>query len=111
MTGVRDWLATFSDRCSEGYHLTAQHPHLCECQGDDEWSVFRAALRSAAKDGRVHQADVRPLIRGRIEPKHIGLAYRRAVREGLLTEVSRERSNDEAGRNTNKWEPVYEVAA
>jgi hypothetical protein len=50
-------------------------------------------------------------VRGRIEPKHVGLNYRRAIREGLLREISREQSNDEAGRNTNKWEPIYELRA
>ena len=75
----------------------------------DEWDLFVTVLRSAARDGRVHQSAVRPLLRGRMQAKHIGLAYRRAIREGLLREVTRERSDDEHGRNTNKWEPVYEL--
>ena len=103
------WLATFADRCERGFHLTAHHPSLCDCQDADEWAVFTAALVSAAKDGRVHQADVRPHIRGRIEPKHIGTLYRRARAEGLIREVDHERSDDVAGKNAGRLEPVYEL--
>ena len=102
-------LASYPDRCSRGFHLVAQHPALCDCQPDNEWDLFVTVLRSAARDGRVHQSAVRPLLRGRMQAKHIGLAYRRAIREGLIREVTREQSDDEHGRNTNKWEPVYQL--
>ena len=53
-----------------------------------EWRTFTAALRAAVRDdGTVHACDVRPLVRGRIEPKHIGESWRRARNEGLLVEV------------------------
>ena len=107
MTALRDHLSTFEDRCAHGFH-TVQHPSLCRCTETDEWTLFLAAVRAAVRDGRVHQRDVRPLVRGRIEPKHIGLSYRRAVREGLLAPLAPERSDDEAGKNAGRWEPVYE---
>lgn len=75
----------------------------------DEWSLFVAALKRACRNGEVHQRDMRPLLHGRIEAKRIGQLYARARREGLIREIGRERSNDTAGRNTNKVEPVYEL--
>ena len=100
------YLASRGDRCPGcGYHPAHQG---CVCE-TDEWALFTAALRQAARGNKVRQRHVRPLIHGRIEPKHIGLLYRRARREGLLREVDREESNDVKGGNTNKWEPVYEL--
>lgn len=82
------------------------------CGRPDEWSLFVAALKSSVRsDGTVHQSDVRPKIRGRIHPKHIGQFYARARRDGLIRELRREQSGDVAGRNTNKWEPVYELSS
>ena len=79
---------------------------------DAEWSIFTAALRLARRaDNTVHQCDVRPHIRGRIEPKHIGILWRRAKSEGLVVEVGHERSNDTAGRNAGRMEPYYEITA
>ena len=101
-------LEVHADRCDHGF-AAVQHPTFCGCQEMSEWVIFTAALRSAAQGREVHQRDVRPLLRGRIEPKHVGLCYRRAIREGLIREVRREQSNDEVGRNTNKYEPVYEL--
>lgn len=109
MSPLVEWLGRFSDRCADGFSLEHQHPSLCRCQDGDEWSVFTTALTTAARDGRVHQADVRPIIRGRIEPKHIGTLYRRARAEGLLREVEHERSDDVAGKNAGRLEPVYEL--
>lgn len=99
-------LDVYQDRCAHGYHTT-QHPTFCACTEMSEWVIFRLALSQAAKDGKVHQADVRPLIRGRIEPKHIGTLYRRARTEGLLVEVTHERSDDVVGKNAGRLEPVY----
>lgn len=77
---------------------------------DAEWSIFLAALRKAVRaDSTVHQCDVRPHIRGRIEPKHIGILWRRAKSERLVVEVGHERSNDTAGRNAGRMEPYYEM--
>ena len=77
----------------------------------DEWSIFTDALRHAAAvsaDGRVHQRDVRPRVRGRVQPKHIGQFYRRAKDEQLLVDTGeREPSNDTAGRNTDKLDRIY----
>lgn len=94
-------------RCQEClYHIKTQG---CRCKGG-EWALFVSALRAAARaDGKVHQSEVRPLIRGRIEPKHIGQAYKRAIREGLLTPVDHEKSDDEVGGNSHRLEPVYEL--
>lgn len=101
-------LDTRTDRCAHGF-AAVHHPTFCGCTEMSEWVIFTAALRDSARAGKVHQSDMRPRIRGRIEPKHIGQLYARAKREGLLVEVDREKSNDEAGRNTNKWEPIYEL--
>jgi hypothetical protein len=103
-------------RCPSGYDLRTQHgpaAYQCSCDAaDDEWSVFVAAVRSSARaDGSVHQCDVRPLIRGRIEPKHIGQMWKRARRERLLVEVGHERSDDEPGKNAGRMEPYYELRA
>ncbi|WP_436699922.1 hypothetical protein [Nocardioides sp. BYT-33-1] len=77
---------------------------------DAEWSTFTAALRLARRaDGTVHQCDVRPHIRGRIEPKRIGQLWRRARSERLVVEVGHERSNDIEGRNAGRMEPYYEL--
>jgi hypothetical protein len=115
-----EYVRSLPGRCQGcGFHIATQG---CACAGGrlkfeqqanagDEWGIFVAALREAVRDGEVHQRDMRPLIRGRIEPKHIGLFYRRAKRDGLLIEVRREQSNDEQGGNTNKWEPIYELRA
>ena len=85
----------------------------CACEmarlQPDEWSVFLAALRSAAVDGIVHQDNVRPLIRGRIEPKRIGRCYARAKREGLLVPVGIDESHDYAGKNAGRPEPRYQL--
>lgn len=71
--------------------------------------IFTSALRQVVDhDGRVHQGKVRPLIRGRIEPKRIGQMYRRAKNEGLLIDTGdREPSNDAVGRNTDKLDRIY----
>ena len=98
------------DRCAYGFSPN-QHPGACECEHSD-WHVFTRAIRSAMKDnGEVSQNDIRPLIRGRIDPKRIGQLYRRARSEGLLVEVRREPSADVAGRNSHHWQPVYRVKA
>lgn len=76
----------------------------------DEWATFKAALIKARRvDGTVHQCDVRPHIRGVIEPKHVGQMWRRARSEGLVAELGHERSNDTAGRNAGRMEPYYEL--
>jgi hypothetical protein len=87
----------------------------CECRrlqprASSEWAIFRAALREAATNGVVHQAAVRPLVRGRIKPERIGGLYRRARAEGLLIEVGHERSDDHVGKNAGRMEPRYELA-
>lgn len=102
---------TLPGRCDNGFHIATQHPALCKC-GAGEWSVFVAALRTAAADGVVHQSAVRPLIRGRVLPKHVGQMYRRAKTEGLLVDTGdREPSNDVAGRNTDKLDRIYRLGA
>lgn len=109
-----DWLVCSS--CGWQFRTILEHDGRCyECRStpppvapDDEWAVFVAAITQAARDGEVHQSAVRPLIRGRIEPKHIGTLYRRAKAEGLLTDTGRrEPSNDVAGRNSDKLDRIY----
>lgn len=105
-------LERLPNRCPQGFAL-AHHPAFCACSEMGEWSVFVAAIRTATRpDGSVHQCDVRPLIRNRIAPKHIGGLYRRAKAEGLLDDTgTREPSNDEAGRNTDKLDRIYALGA
>lgn len=107
MSTLDGYLTMLPGRCQGcGYDTRTQG---CRCNTADEWKIFTAALRAVAVGGRVHQAAVRPRIRGRIKPKHIGQMYARARREGLLVEVTREKSDDTAGRNTHHLEPVYEL--
>lgn len=78
----------------------------------EDWRTFTLALRRCVgADGRVHQRDMRPLIRGRIRSQLIPSLYRKAIKDGLISEVTRERSDDARGRNTNKDEPVYLLSA
>lgn len=98
-------------RCAHGY-APVQLDLCADCR-PDEWHTFRAALRTATRDdGTIHQADVRPLIRGRVAPKHVGTLYRRAKAEGLIVDTGeREQSNDVAGRNADKLDRIYRSAA
>ena len=110
MTTLDAYLAARPDRCPLGFHLS-QHPHFCGCTDMSEWAVFLAAVRAVVRDdGTVHQCDVRPKIRGRIQPKHVGILWRRAKSEGLVAEAGHERSDDLAGRNAGRMEPYYSWA-
>lgn len=103
------YLAAREDRCAHGY-ATKQHPALCDCPErptSDEWAIFLAALRTATRDGEIHQGNVRPLIRGRVAPKLIGSFYRKAKAQDLIEQVRKEQSDDTAGRNTHHDSPVY----
>lgn len=105
-------LATLPDRCDLGFHIT-QHPHYCACRDLTEWVIFRTAVREVTRpDGTVHVNDIRPRIRGRIEPKRVGSLYRRAKAEGLLVDTGRkEPSSDVAGRNRDKDARIYRIGA
>jgi hypothetical protein len=112
---LADYYATQADRCSSGRHAI-QHPRFCQCTeltGDSEWHTFLTAIRTAVRpDGSVHQCDVRPIIRGRIEPKHIGQMWRRARTTGLVRDTGeREPSNDVVGRNADKLDRIYALEA
>ena len=109
MTALDTYLRTLPGRCGGcGFHTAVQGCRCAPVAPSSEWAVFVAAIRQAARDGEVHQSDVRPIIRGRIEPKHIGTLYRRAKAEGLLSDTGRrEPSNDVAGRNSDKLDRVY----
>jgi hypothetical protein len=102
-------LEVLPDRCEHGF-APVHHPDFCNCADMGEWAIFVRALRAAVRDdSTIHQGDVRPLIRGRIEPKHIGQLYRRARDGGLIRDTRRkEPSNDTAGRNTDKESRIYE---
>lgn len=109
------YLATQPDRCPGCGHHAETQGHGAGCAPTapaaptGEWPTFVAALRRAARsDGTVHQCDVRPLIRGRVKPKHVGTFYRQAKADGLLVDTGdREPSNDAAGRNTDKLDRIY----
>lgn len=74
------------------------------------WSFFRNSLEAARReDGTVHACDLRPVLRGRLEPKTIATCYRVARQRGLLVEAGTERSDDHAGKNAGRWEPFYEL--
>jgi hypothetical protein len=105
-SGLEAALRSLPGRCA-GCLYDVKHQG-CRCV-DGEWSTFVTAIRAAAVGGIVHQRNVRPMIRGRIEPKHIGQQYARAIREGLLVEGSPERSDDSVGKNAGRWEPSYEL--
>lgn len=106
-----DALALLPGRCQHGYHVTQRT--LCEDCTPSEWSLFRTAVLSVVRpDGTVHANDVRPLIRDRIPPKHIGSLYRRAKTDGLLVDTGiKEPSTDARGRNTDKDARIYKRAA
>lgn len=102
-------LDALPDRCANGY-APVMHPSLCACDEMGEWAIFVRALRSSVRDDRtIHQGDVRPLIRGRIEPKHVGTLYRRAKSARLIRDTGQlEPSTDVAGRNADKVSRIYE---
>jgi hypothetical protein len=105
-----EWLAAREDRCEHGYHATQNCPSCTPVAPASEWSLFTAALKTAARaDGTVHACDVRPLTHGRIEPRRLSALWKRARREGLLTEAGHERSDDVAGRNSHRMEAYYEL--
>lgn len=100
------------DRCTQGF-APCHHPSFCNCADLGEYVLFVSALKAATRsDGTIHQADVRPAIRGRIEPKHVGTLYRRAKSDGLIADTGqREPSNDTAGRNGDKLDRIYTAVA
>lgn len=104
---LASWAAAQPGRCPYGY-AAMQHPGACEC-AESEWAIFVAAVKSSVRaDGTVHIGDVRPKIRGRIAPKHIGQMWRRARSEGLVRDTGeREPSTDAHGRNLDKLERIY----
>lgn len=75
---------------------------------NDEWSFFLRTLRSCVRDdGTLHVNDVRPLIRGKVEPKHIGQFWKRAATLKLIRFKEWEQSTDEAGGNADKLARVH----
>lgn len=110
------WLACQPGRCAHGFAANQGCPDctpVAPVIGAGEWPLFVSVVRRVARvDGTVHQGDVRPLIRGRIAPKHIGSLYRRARSEGLLVDTGElEPSNDTAGRNSDKVSRIYKLGA
>jgi hypothetical protein len=111
---IDTWLRSRPDRCSDCGHHPPTQGHGADCAPLDsreaEWLLFVTALQQVVgHDGLVHQHDVRPLIRGRVHPKHIGQLYARAKRERLLVQVDKEPSTDAAGRNTHHDSPIYQL--
>lgn len=103
---LADWLTEQDGRCHGcGFHVASQG---CRCPGSD-WDVFVRALKDCAKNGVVHQNDVRPRLRGRINPKTIGPLYVKAQREGFMTQIGKEPSRDTQGRNTHHESGIYEL--
>lgn len=105
-------LERLPNRCAQGF-APQHHPAFCECADLGEYAIFTAALRAAADaTGLIHQRDVRPRIRGRIKPRHVGTLYRRARAEGLIVDTGeREPSSDVAGGNSDKLDRCYRLAA
>lgn len=104
------FLASLPGRCEHGRHLASQGCGDCvPTAPTDEWSIFTAALKQAARaDGLIHQTDVRPLIQ-RIYHKHRGPMYTKARHLGLIEFVGKEDSTDRAGKNTDKEQRVYRL--
>ena len=123
MSALDTYLAALPGRCTHGYHPKQRHsctktpsPAWTSPQSPDssagEWPFFVSVIRKVARaDGTVHQGDVRPMIRGRIPAKHVGLLWKRARREGLVLEAGHERSDDELGKNAGRMEPYYRLSA
>lgn len=101
-------LANAPGRCAYGFSIEHHHPQWCACEEGSEWAVFVAALKQAKQpDGTVSQTDVRPLIKGRIKPPHVGPLYQRAVREHLIKRIGYERGTDVAGRNAHHEQGLF----
>lgn len=100
-------LERLAGRCAHGF-APVQLSLCADCK-PGEWHTFTTALRKAVRDdGTIHQADMRPLIRGQVAPKHVGIFYRRAKSDGLIVDTGeREQSNDVAGKNTDKLDRIY----
>ena len=96
-------LATYEDRCQFGFHLTAQHPQLCQCQGEalkaegiaratanapraDRDRIDAAIRQVAARGGEFSANDVRPLI-GSITGPLVGARFNAAARAGLIVHI------------------------
>ena len=112
--GIDTWLRAQPDRCDDCGHHPPTQGHGKDCAPVDsreaEWRLFLEVLdQSAGIDGLVHQDAIRPHLRGRVHPKHIGQLYARAKRQGLLVQVGKEPSTDAAGRNTHHDSPIYEL--
>ena len=86
---------------------TIPKPHPSFGISAEDWSTFLGAVRSVVRDGEVHPKDLRPILRGVIEPKTLSRCYRRAKSEGLFVEAGHERSDDVAGGNTHRLEAFY----
>lgn len=77
----------------------------------DPWAFFVQVLRAKVRpDNTVHQADVRPVLRGRIKPQQISSFWRQAQSRSvaLIRQTDAvDRSDDVQGRNAGRPEPVY----
>lgn len=96
-------LGQMPTRCENKFDIATQHPELCQCPAaaGTYWQILVAAFKRAARcgpDGRVRQKDLDPLITGRIPAHKIGSLRNRAIREGLIREVGRDKSG-----------PIYEL--
>lgn len=100
----------------DGASVLCQADTCCECERKrillavDPWALFVRTLRANVRsDGTVHACDIRPLVRGRIEPRQLSSLWRRAQSKsvGLIRQVDVERSDDVAGKNAGRPEPVY----
>lgn len=129
MSALDTYLAALPGRCIHGYHPKQRHsctktpspasawtsptPPRASDQSAGEWPFFVSVIRKVARaDGSVHQNDVRPLIRGRIPAKHVGLLWKRARNDGLIVDTGEwERSTDVEGRNSDKRCRIYRLAA
>jgi len=76
-----------------------------------EWRTFLAAIKQVAAEngGEVDANKVRPLVRGRIEPKHIGTAFAVAKKAELIERIGINESTDVAGKNAGRPQPLYRL--
>lgn len=95
--------------CDATVCTTCEIDRIREAAKEHEWDVMVSALRTVAAEhnGTVDWTHVRPLIKGRIQHKHVGQLTKRAKRLGLIAECEIRRSRDFAGKNAGRPEPVY----
>ena len=107
MTAQPHW-SSVDDPTADLLSLVATAPHATS---DPEWHVFRTSVLAVGTNhgGDVDQNNVRPLIRGHINPRRVGPFYRRACLEGWLRADGWSVSADHEGRNAGRPMRTYHL--